>query len=72
MLKPPAATLLETARSRRDALGGRHELNGTIHAYCPNIDCTIREATLFVKERDDLMPDALACPACRQRWKCTA
>ena len=66
MLKPSAATLLETARNRREALGGRHELHGTIHAYCPNGDCTIREVTLSVKERDDRMPDALVCPACQQ------
>ena len=67
MLQPPAiATLLETARNHRQALGGRHELHGTIHVYCPNGDCTVREVTLLVKERDDRMPDALACPACGQ------
>lgn len=66
MLKPSAATLLETARNRRHALGGRLELNGTIHAYCPNGGCTVPEVTLSVKELDVQMPDALTCPACRQ------
>jgi hypothetical protein len=66
MLKPSAATVLETARNRRRALGGRHELHGTIHAYCPNVDCSVREVKLFVKEYDVRMPDPLICPACRQ------
>ena len=65
MLKRPIATLLETGRNRRRALGGRHELHGTINAYCPNIDCPVREVTLLVNERDDRMPNSLVCPACR-------
>lgn len=66
MLKPSAATLLETARNLRQTLGGRHELHGTIHAYCPNGDCSVREVAILVKEHNDRTPDTLTCPACCQ------
>jgi hypothetical protein len=68
-MKTPTPTLLETARSRRHTLGGRHELHGTIHAYCPNGERSVREVTLRVKEYDARTPDTSVCPACRQALK---
>ena len=61
-----ATSLFETARNRRQALGDRHELHGTVQACCTNGDCSVREVTFFVKEYDARTPDTLACPACRQ------
>jgi hypothetical protein len=63
---PTTTTLFETARNRQQALGGRHELNGTIHAYCPKGDCLVREVAIYVKEHEARTPDTLICPACRQ------
>jgi len=63
-----------TARHMREARRrpGAGYFVGTMHMYCQNTNCNIREVDLRVKEHRGLtrLKDGLPCPACGEILKC--